>query len=249
MILYDTPGREVLRTMLDEWEKVGYFMQKNEPKVLRYFNALRAGKPNLYVQTYTVPSSKNTYTVISQKTGDDTVTTWNCLKVDGDNGMRKVMILKKNTPSEKRFPDNPAWILNIYTGHFLSRYRERTGAVGAHTDELIARFLQKNHYKELTIPAFLVNHSDEDESEIAIVSEEGLSFARTESFTVNGQRFSINENKTFVSKDNLYYRQAVSIMSTDYMVKRLKLQKAQEEGASVRTMMAIMNSGFYEPKH
>lgn len=247
MILFNTTNQAVLKVMLSEWEKVSYFVKKNEDKVDRYFRTLRPGATNYLIMHYTIPSSNNTYTIVSKPNYEGIINTWCYLKADGDFGKRKIFVLRKNAPNKEDLVEKPAFILDIYTGHFLSRYRERANATGSNIDELFVQFLQQNSRNGMAIPASLVNPKVTDENQYAVVSDEGLSFIDSTECTVNGMLIHINENKTFVSKDDLFYKQAASVLSTDFFIKKAKLMKAQEEGASAETFMKIMDSGFFEP--
>lgn len=247
MILFDTPNETALKVMLSEWEKVCYFVRKTDDKVKKHFQSLKPGQLHLFIQKYTIPTSKNTYYVISRKDFDDNINTWTYLKAYGESGKTKFYILRRNVigKAEELF-EKPVWILDIYTGHFLSRYRQRTGATEKSTDELFIQFLQQNNEKGMAIPASMVNPAAEGKNQYAIVSDEGLAFVDSQEYIINGALANINENKTFVSRRNLYYKQAESIVTTDYYLKYMKLHKAKRSGASADTMMKIINSGFFD---
>lgn len=247
MILFDTQNEITLKVMLSEWEKVCYFVRKNEEKVVKHFKKMRPGQLHLYIQKYTVPTSNNTYFIITKKDFDNNINTWTYLKANGDLGKTKYYILRKNLSNEtgQNF-QRPTWILDIYTGHFLSRYRMRTGATEKNADELFVRFLQQNNKKGMAIPASMVNPAAKGKNQYAIISEEGLAFVDTEEYIINGVLTNVNENKTFVSRKNLYFKQTESIIITDYYLKYMKLHKAKRSGASADTMMKIINSGFFD---
>ena len=248
MILFDTPNEEILKIMLSEWEKVSYYMNRDRDKVRKHFLSLpRTVEVKPFIRSYTIPTSRNTYTVVSRPVLEGEIYTWCYLKVDGNSGKRRVAILRKNEIDSEEFLMSPSWILDIYTGHFFSRYRERAGVGGTSIDELIVRFLLLNSKRGIAVPASMVNPAVKDDSQFAIVSSEGLSFVETSRHMINGVPIHINENRTFVAKDNLFYKQAMSLMTTDYFIKRLKLEKAKREGAGAERMMKIMDSGFFEP--
>ena len=58
-------------------------------------------------------------------------------------------------------------------------------------------------------------------------------------------KVAVNENKTFVAKDNLYYQQAVSLHASDWFVTRAKLLKAQKDGASAERLVKILDDGIF----
>lgn len=250
MILFDTPNEDILRVMLGEWEKVVHFVDKTHGKAVKHFRSLRPPyENNLFIQRYTIPASNNTYTVVSKLGTDDCLDVWFYLKTDGAYGMRKFITLKRNERGKDNLPFTPAWTLDIFTGHFLSRYRERTGAGSRTADELFVQFLERNARRGLGIPAHLVNPAIDknDDRQYAVISDEGLSFVEYEEIVLNGIKVAVNENKTFVAKDNLYYQQAVSLHASDWFVTRAKLLKAQKDGASADRLVKILDDGIFSP--
>ena len=248
MILYDTPNRDVFNVMKNELDKVSYFIRKNGKKISQYFQDLPyKGGSNIFILRYTVPSSMNTYTIASKRDVTDAINTFTYIKVDGNSGMRKVFFLRKNSSGKNDIFPSPNWVLDIYTGHFLSRYKERMMLPGINGDNLIVQYLEQNKRQGMAIPTEMINPAVRGDNQVTVILNEGLSFVECDEFNLNGTTVNINENKTFVAKDNLFYKQAVSVMSTDFFVKYQKLKNAMKNNASTREIMEIMDSGVFNP--
>lgn len=250
MLLFDSPNEDILRAMLAEQEKVSHFVGKMEGRVMkRSTDFLPPFTQAFLSQQYTVPASHNTYTVVSKRDKDDVVNFWVYLKLDGNHGMRKFITLKKNGCAKENVLFTPPWVLDIYTGHFLSRYRERTGSAFRTTDELFVHFLERNLKRSMALPAYFINPaiSEREQRQYAVILNEGLAFVEATESVVSGVKAMINENKTFVSRENLFYKQAVSLASADFYVTRAKLKEAQKEGASAERLMEILDSRLYTP--
>lgn len=246
MILFDTPNEEAARVIFDEYEKIVYAIGKMHVKADRHFSRLpRYPHPAPLTLQYTVPASHNTYTVI-YSIEDGSITFNSFLKISGNGGHTKYYIIKKcSTPVQDAF-SVPAWNLDIYTGHFLSRYRERSDSVGYSTDELMARF-RKNNRNRTIIPADYVNPKISEPDQYAIIVTEGLCFAEQKTTSVNGTTVVITENKTFVSKENLFFSQAIAAFASENHIKKERLRKAIEDGAPQEEIDRILRTGVFEP--
>ncbi len=230
MILYDTPNEQALRVMFSEWDKVNYFIGRQREKLNRHFMMLlptRLDEP--FIQEYTIPKSNNTYTIISRYIGGKIVS-WPYIKVDGEKCRRKILILTKKDQTKKYMPNDPVWTLDIYTGHFLSRYRERINS-NMCSNELFARYLQTNAIKSTPVPARLLNPACREDNQCAYIVYEGLAFAEKKECTINGIPALINENKTFVSSKDMHYQQAVVSLETSKKMKNTQIKKAIDGGA------------------
>lgn len=248
MILFDTPYDEVIRTMLDEWEKVDYAIRKAYARSLKrnsIRNRILLPPTAPKIEKYTVPASNNTYSIVINYE-NDVAEAWGFLKSNGDWGHRKVYVLQKNGARCDE-PRSAPWTLDIYTGHFLSRYRERSCAGDWHGDELVARYLARNKKHGIAIPASFVNPAIDDDKQTAIIVDEGVCFGESRKETVNGMPVYINENRTFIHKDKLFQEQKNSIFAADLTLKYAKLKKALSNGAESKELYEIIKSGIFQP--
>lgn len=250
MILYDTPFHDAVLVMLSEWEKVTYFINRNEEKIKKHFRELKwDGRNNVFTLKYTVPASGNTYTIVTKPNIKEGLSIWSFTSVNGENNKRKIFVLKKNEGNNIDELMTGQWILDIYTGHFLSRYKERTGSV-LYGEALLIQYLENNATHGMSIPAWHVNpaiNEKENPNEHATIVKQGLVFCSIETIQINGMKVVLNENKTFVSKDDLFFKQDITCLATDWLAKKYKLEHARKMGLGTDELMEIMNSGFFKP--
>lgn len=154
MILSYTPYGLVLKTMQGEAEKVDFFMRRTAAKAKKSFERRQLfsdGFPFYYHETYTVPGSRNTYLVFYEALDRNDIRSGgfycgSCLLVNDDNGKQSVYQLTR-ARSRTATTDEIATFINIYTGHFFSRYRERhLWGSEISTHELIVRYLCRNKF-------------------------------------------------------------------------------------------------------
>lgn len=244
MILFDTPNEEAARVIFDEYEKIVYAIGKLSVQAERHFRGLpRYPHPAPLALQYTVPASHNTYTIIFRMEKNELHYN-SFLKISGNGGHTKYYIIKKNEPSFRDEYSIAAWQLDIYTGHFLSRYRERTGVTAIRPEELMIRFRRNNRNRTI-IPANYVNPKISGPDQYAIIVTEGLCFVEQKSTTVNGTEIIVTENKTFVSRENLFFTQAIAAFASENHIKKDRLRKAIEEGAPQHELDSILRSGVF----
>ena len=245
MILYDTPYDEAARIMLQEYEKVKYQINKTGKEAWKALKKEKNAFKKINVINFTLPESKNTYTICSKPgNSPDEILRHVYLKVNGNDRKKKIFYLGQN---HKKDYETNEWVLQVYTGHFMSRFRERSGFDNIGSDELMMVFLETTGKKGLPIPARLVNPAVDDEDQFGIICEQGLIFSKIQEIIINGINVQINENRTFVGKEDLFFKQAMTLLSTDYIEKRIRLDMAKKEGASPEKLLEIIQSGFFEP--
>lgn len=247
MILFDTPYEEVFTVMFGEYEKVKYAVSKASRNAARLFTSVPPyPHPAPIVNRYTIPASRNNYVIVSVLK-EDNIENYVYLKSNGDHGHQKVFLLRKNNGKKDLDLKTPSWVLDVYTGHFLSRYRERAKVIGLSGDDLIVHFLEQNSKHGTAIPAHIVNPAEKGVDSFVMMADEGVCFMSCSSIVHNGIDVEIDENKTFVSKDSLYFTQLSSFLTTDYFLKMARIKKAQNNGASDKEIFDIIQSGIFQP--
>lgn len=250
MILYDTPYEQVARIMLEEYEKVQYHLSRTDKQIFKEIHKNKGiCKPS--VMTFTIPSSNNKYSIYTKVLDYDNVIRIVLLTANGERGKKKVYQINKNQrrmlDPTKEFSD---WVLDVYTGHFLSRYSERSGNKNLSGEELITTFIMKNMDQKITgsFPASYINPAIKDENEFACPCNEGIVFRRLTQVSINGLNIQINENKTFVGEDNLYKQQELVKRFTNYVTKSKLLKSMKENRISPDIFMKIIQEEDYPPK-
>lgn len=162
MIVYDEDFRTLYMQMWAERERVDYYLKKCQKRALRYLAVHKA--PCQYTETITFPDTKNTYllyyhcsTEAERRSGS---CFWgNMLLLNGRDGHRIVVRLMTVAERSGKIQGTRD-TLQVFTGHFFSRYRERfSGAGGPQSAEFIASFAGRNmgymyqlDYEKMVLP-------------------------------------------------------------------------------------------------
>ena len=215
MILENTPYSQVIQTMLDEKEKVSFAMRK-----LRKMKNM----PEVFVSTYTLPSSKNTYLFWGGKIKVPTFFTrptscnyrmGSCLMVNTNNGERMVYCLSKKADGNKTYD-----CLLVYTSHFFKRYRERAMVSETMpTLELISLFMNRNiemiplDYEEFTKKPM--------KNGTAMQMCDGVLLGTETKYNEDGYEYYVVKNNTFLTESILKTDQEEELVTGKKMQKRL----------------------------
>lgn len=150
MILSTDNYRRIYDQLMDEREKVRYYLRKNTKKMDRLLRDAES-VPVWYCETITMPRTNNTYLLYYYAATIGEVMTGSCwsgapLIMNDENGHRVAIMLRgmaeKNpiTNSETKYMS-----LQVYSGHFFSRYRERMGLSDKlSTNEVITAYFGRN---------------------------------------------------------------------------------------------------------
>ena len=201
--------------MLDEKEKVDFFIKKESAK-------LQTSKfigIDTYYSVYTHPKSKNSYLywggrivtpLVFQNIGHNNFRAGAALVVNNSDGGRTVYCLGKKNTGNGIVPT-----LMIYTGHLLSRYRERYNYPDSmHPNELICNFLNRN--SEL-IPLDYAQFSEKEHPNgTALQGHDGIILGSELHFT-EPYEFYVVRNNTFVPQSLLKGKQADALMTKKKM--------------------------------
>lgn len=246
MILYDTPQEKVIETILDEIEKIQYVARKKTNEIIRFFEN-ETDNNKAYIYQYTIPSSKNTYTITAKLVGENIGICY-YLKVDGVKCRRKVFSITTDT-------------LFTFTGHFLSRYRERSGSSAENVDELIhevlTQVLDGQYY-----PAGLLARDDIalmlenlgldmrykkgkvifNENECIYEIANGICFFDVSSATFKNKKYKFYEFKTFVGRNGMRHDQKVSSATVKYAGRVVALKEAKKNGTLQEEFIRIIKN-------
>lgn len=216
MILFDSTYEETYRQMKAEREKVRYYAEKHKRDAVKRLRTMR--RPWITYRIQTIPGSKNTYLHYYSAESAQQILEGDCavgsvLLVNGDKGKQLVIKLVNAVvfdEFESESKEASADILNIVTGHLLSRFRERFPAVsGLGTHELIASFAARNlAYMRLLRYEDFVKQENIEPCGVAYATKDGVMLGQCSLVTTGTQPFIVNIHKTFLGRDMLKEQQA-----------------------------------------
>ena len=219
MILPDTPPGLVYDAMMGEAEKVGFYLKKHVGVAKKVF--YRNGPwQKFHLSNYVIPSSRNRYLVWSNakwsKNSFVPDVQWSgaLLYINGPKGLDYWIAREINDDGR------PTNYLFHYTGHFLSRYRERSGIqMGKSTDEVIATFLLRNTGLIFTLDfEKLQLNSEKYKDGEAMQVLDGIVFCSINEMTSpNGHKFVYCKMKTFLTLSNLKESQSENVKTYSEM--------------------------------
>lgn len=220
MILPNTPHELVLQVMRNEAHKVEFFIKKEGSKLLSALERTPyALFPFLSYKIYTVPSSRNKYLVWFEvmdyrELKNGTFISGSCLIVNEEKGGITAYVQKISYDSEIKQHTS---VLNIYTGHFFNRYRERFNWGNINTYELIARYLSRNGSLMTFLEFRKMNLKAEEYPDGAAAQvNDGVIFGTyTISKDIDGKPFNIVFHNTFIANQQLKDNQQKQLLSED----------------------------------
>lgn len=222
MIIYDEDFKTIYRQMHDERERVDYYLKKCQKRALRYLASHKA--PCQYTETVTFPDSKNTYLLYYQCTTELERRSGSCffgnmlLLNDKDGHRIAIRLLTFSERSGKLTGKYDS--LQVFNGHFFSRYRERFSCLGGlQSTEFIAAFAGRNmgymyqlDYEKMVLP--------ENKTPNGCVwgVEDGFLFGENhwEDMGVYGKVLVV-KHKTFLSEQDLKDDQYAETLPVDVM--------------------------------
>ena len=222
MILYDTDYAEIYRQMSAEREKAKYYSQKYSREAIRKFERHRLPCEHHVIQT--MPASRNTYmhyyyAAKEAEVRDNCIFFGNLLLVNDMYGKQYAIRLMSVSILAGAVSVGTADSLNIFTGHFLSRYRERFSYLkDVPSHELIASFAGRNlgyihplDYKEFVL------EENRQENGAAWGIDDGVSLGQSWLEEIDGTPVIINLHKTFLGRHILNDRQRETAPSQEEM--------------------------------
>ena len=213
MILATSSYPEIFSAIEAEEEKIAYAIGKEEKKAIKTFEKSSKRYSLYYTKEYTVPSSRNRYLIWYFMPDADVVKPafyWGApLLLDEDNGKRIVIALSSMRAEGKGGSFNVD-ALQVYNGHFLSRYRERAGLPGEYTTaQVIATLMGNNASCMVQLDMEKMNPNYEKYKDAAVWQlTNGFSFGKQlVCESPSGKTFVVFEHKTYVSSDMLKQQQ------------------------------------------
>lgn len=147
MIIFDGDYGRIFRQLKDEKEKVLYYLEKNKPKARKAILGFKT-IPAWYTDTITFPKTRNTYLLYYyclRRSELNDVGFTGCPLILNDNKGRLIAINYRHMKVKGDGHDEVIWALQVYSGHFFSRYRERMGLSSSlSVNDVIATFFGRN---------------------------------------------------------------------------------------------------------
>lgn len=225
MILYDTDYADIYRQMSAEREKVEYWKIKGSKKILKEFKKSPT-VPVFHHEIRTMPDTHNKYlfwyyAMTRAECDHETCFAGAVLLMNDKHGKRVAICLK--TMSEMDYPDLDIDSLQIFSGHFFSRYKERyTYLQDSNTITLMVQFFGRNggymaevDYNEFTLEKNRKAHGS------AWGMDDGVTIASKEWVDVDGKKIFVTKHHTFLSRKELKPDQLAVLPSQEQMRSRL----------------------------
>lgn len=222
MIIYDEDFAMIYRQMHSERERVDYYLRKLQRKALNYLSKTPA--PCQYTETITFPDTKNTYLLYYHCSNEYERIHGSCffgnlLLLNDKDGHRiaiRLMTISERTGKIQGKRDT----LQVFTGHFFSRYRERFSDLGGlQTNEFIAAFAGRNmgYMYQLDYKKMVLKKNWEKNGCVWGV-EDGFLFGENswEDMGVYGKVLVV-KHKTFLSERDLKDDQYAETLPVDVM--------------------------------
>lgn len=221
MILCTDNYQRIYEQMRDERDRTRYYLQKNSKKMERLLrDAKRA--PVCYCETITMPKTGNTYLLYYYSLTMNEIMSGSCwsgapLIMNDQDGHRVAIMLRSMTERDtKTKEETPYDSLQVYSGHFFSRFRERMNISSSiSTNELIAAFFGRNegYFAELEYDK-IVLEKNRHKGNSAFGIDDGVTLAEVSRLDSGLVVFKHN---TFLSRMELKASQEAATPSQDAM--------------------------------
>ena len=219
MILSTDNYQRIYDQLRDEREAVRYYLQKNEKHIEKRMCSARS-VPVWYCGTITMPKTSNTYLLYYYAAN------WNEVKsgsywrgapllINDENGHRVAIMLRAMSERDTATKTEMAYdTLQVYSGHFFSRYRERMSLPDSlTTNDVIAFYFGRNegYFAELHYDQ-IVLEQNRYKGNKAYGIDDGVTLAEV-SVLDSGVR--VFQHKTFLSRNELKGNQVAATPSQD----------------------------------
>lgn len=221
MILSTDNYRRIYNQLMDEREKVRYYLLKNEKGIFRKFRETQK-TPVWYHDTVTMPKTRNTYllyyyAMYHREAADNYCWKGAPLLVNDEKGHLVAIMLRKMYETDSDTDETVYFdALQVYSGHFFSRYRERMAMPDSlSTNDIIANFFGRNegYFARLDYDA-IVLEKNRHKGTSAFGIDDGVTLAE-ELFLPGGLR--VVKHNTFLSRRELKDSQDAATPDRDYM--------------------------------
>ena len=221
MILSTDNYQRIYEQLRDEREAVRYHLRKNEKYMEKRMRSART-VPVWCCDTITMPKTGNTYLLYYYALTWNEIRGGTCwsgapLLVNDENGHRVAIMLRhmmeRDTETKEEIPYDT---LQVYSGHFFSRYRERMGLSDKlSTNEVITAYFGRNegYFAELDYEK-IVLEKNRHKGNSAFGIDDGVTLA--EVTRLDGGLVVFKHN-TFLSRRELKDNQYDATPSKDTM--------------------------------
>lgn len=229
MILPKTPYKDIFLAMDREEEKVGFAVRKEEKIAIKKFYKDRPYE-SLHYKIYEIPSSRNKYLLwfyIPYGHADGSIYYFgNALIIDESDGGRTYICLRTYQAVYGNY-NYKVDSLQIYTGHFFSRYRERNHMPASiPTIELVIRFFGRNQDFMTCLDHKKIIKKEHNDDASCWQMMEGVSLGNNKIVQINDKkRITVVRHNTFLSQNDLKQSQLEAIMPKEYMCFLSELSK------------------------
>lgn len=221
MILSTDTYQRIYEQMNDERDRVLYYLRKNEKKVFKRYRQTR-DLPVWYCETIHLPKTHNTYLLYYYAESEMEIRDEACwygapLLINDEHGHRMAVLLRTMIERDEKTGKEESYdTLHVYSGHFLSRYRERMRLPDTlSTDELIATYFGRNqgYFASLDYDQFVLE-KNRHKCNCAFGIDDGVTFA-DETILESGVR--VLKHNTFLTRKELKGEQVDAMPSLGEM--------------------------------
>jgi len=214
MILADNDYVTIVEQMKDDAEKVLYYVNKEDAKALRKFKKERS-YPQWTYSLVTLPDSRNQYLLwfyaLNKKEVQDNYF-WggSCLLVNDKDGKR---IVYRYRPQKDTDTGDVIESLQVYNGHFFSRYKERMKL----SDDLNAYEVMTIFFGRNALYLYGLNNEkvmkkpEKYKDAMAYRIDDGVIFGSESYVPYKNDELHVMLNNTFLSSDILKQSQKENI--------------------------------------
>ena len=228
MILSNSSYPDIYQQMCAEREKVAFAVRKVKNKAKRIFS--RRPVPAFLKEEYVVPASKNRYLIFAyamteREVNHDSFSCKAVLSLTRYDGRRELISLTTQNLFREEKKTGCEDFLQIFTGHFFARYRERSMLQARSTDPdgVAAIFFGRNSgfFQMLPFERLTLRAKDYPNG-FAIQFNDGVSFGSDHSFTLpSGKNVNVFKHNTFISSSELKETQEKSVFGHDQLIGRV----------------------------
>lgn len=221
MILSTDNYQRIYSQLRDEREAVRYHLRKNEKYMEKRMRSART-VPVWCCDTITMPKTGNTYLLYYYAATWGEVSTGSCwsgapLLVNDENGRRVAFMYRYMSERDTETKAEIAYdTLQVYSGHFFSRYRERMGLPDRlSTNDVIATFFGRNegYFAELDYDEFILEKNRHKGNRVYGV-DDGVTLAEVTKLDSGVMVFKHN---TFLSRNELKGNQVGATPSREHL--------------------------------
>jgi len=212
MILFDDNYEKIYKLMMEENEQVHYYMQKFSKKLKKKYTE-HPELPIWHYELVTLPKSNNTYLIYYysmtyKEIIHDSYYCGSVLLLNGNDGQRLAVGLRKMSMKGEAMPDDVKYLvfsLQIFTGHFLSRYRERMKFPDSmSTYDVIASFFGRcgGYFSELPYDDIVLK-KNRSKGNSAWGVDDGVTLATKTILNVDNYPVMVVKHNTFLAREFL----------------------------------------------